>query len=229
MLQELRNWLNGARQYTAGVKLYAQLGDNAELKSLFAQGQTPYTTKRLQDELLAICNRLKQQATQTPPPAQPQAQQQPEKEPAPKYTQLYQEAKILADNAYKQAMNKRAILFSMVDTTSYTDNNTKELVDKRAPLAIDVVKLYNRASILYARADYALQHGRMPEDDATTGQTDYDHLPDELVKPTLDNLRKNVSNMARREPTPERLAMLAMHRANITKLEARWHLLKPQK
>lgn len=59
MLEQLRNWLNGPREYTSGVLLYLHLGDNEALKHLLKKSKNDYNVKRLQQELLAICVHLK--------------------------------------------------------------------------------------------------------------------------------------------------------------------------
>lgn len=50
----VNNWLNGSRDYTAGVSLYRQHGSNKVLLNLFATSQNPYTERKLVEELEAI-------------------------------------------------------------------------------------------------------------------------------------------------------------------------------
>jgi hypothetical protein len=59
MLETLRAWLNGKRDYNTGVALYAQLGANKELLALLKKGANEFREKRLHEELLIICNELK--------------------------------------------------------------------------------------------------------------------------------------------------------------------------
>ena len=60
-------------------------------------------------------------------------------------------------------------------------------------------------------------------------ETEYDNLPDHLVKKTLDNLRKNYNKIKNREQTPERIELLQKHEKNIKKLMAKWDLLNIKK
>lgn len=73
MLDDLRAWLNGDRDYNAGVLLYAKAGNNEALKKLFAKGKTDYCYERLQAELLKICRQLKQPNAKQSDNAEPSA------------------------------------------------------------------------------------------------------------------------------------------------------------
>jgi ribosome-binding ATPase YchF (GTP1/OBG family) len=126
-------------------------------------------------------------------------------------------------------MNLRAVAFSLATVEGFEDVNRPDLVAKRSPIVVDAVIKYQRASKLYDIAKYVHDHGRLPNEDAEHDEaTEMDAVPDELVKSTLDNLRKNYNKMKKREQTPERVALLQKHVTNIKKLEARWHLLKFQ-
>jgi hypothetical protein len=126
-------------------------------------------------------------------------------------------------------MNSRAVLFSMATPADFTDPNRPDLIAQRRKLAIQVVLDAQRVSQLYDKAAYVREHGQLPGATDDQGEeTDVDAIPDNLVKPKLDNLRKNYSKMKMRDQTPERLALMQKHHSNILKLEARWLLLKPR-
>lgn len=224
MVQLLRNWLNGQREYNTGVALFSAFSKNSALIKLFRNGKTPYTNRRLQEELLAHYNQIKS----PPPPTELPVQPSP---PAPTLpsteSPVYVAAKREADKAFKEFANARARLFAMAAPDDFTDPNSPDKINQRRTSAIDVVRLYQKASDLYDRADYVKQTGRLPTD-IEPEQPAYDALPNELVKQTLDNLRKNVNKMKKREPTAARLALIEKHTANIKNLEARWRSLKPR-
>lgn len=259
MLEALRLWLNNSRKYWAGVILYSQCNPDTRLIALMQKGKTDFTTKRLYEELLAECNRLKslQNANIYEPATNTEETEHrknetntntrtansttfradkgtsfvpiisPPKEPA--NPTLYQACKLKADNMFKEAMNDRAVAFSLAKVEGFEDVNRPDLVQKRSPLAVSAVVKYQRASKLYDIAAYVREHGRLPNEDTEHDEaTEMDAVPDELVKSTLDNLRKNFNKMKKREQTPERIALLQKHEGNIKKLEARWHLLKFQ-
>lgn len=152
-----------------------------------------------------------------------------EKVIAPVNEALYLICKKEADDAYKKVMNKRAVLFSLCSKEDLTDPNTPDRIQAREKLSLEVVREFNDVSKLYERADHVKIHGRLPDADAQENELDVEALPDHLVKPTLDNIRKNVNKIKKRELTAERLALLQKHDENIKKLDARWLLLKPAK
>jgi hypothetical protein len=252
MLETLRAWLKGNKDYDTGVDLYSQVGDNAALIRLFANGATDFNRRRLEQELLKICKTLKNNPndyswhSDTGRPVsnivglRPESKLQqepggghhedriptpsaPAKQPA--NLELYNAAKLQADKLYKQTMNNRAVLFSLAQD-DYTEPNTEERINARAKLALSVVMNFQEVSALYDKAEHVKTFGRLP-DQGDNEENEYDHLPDHLVKQTLDNLRKNLSKIKKREQTPERIALQQKHEANIQKLSDKWHLLKP--
>lgn len=231
MTQAIRAWLNGSRHYPTGVVLYTQAGGDTTLAALFAKGATPYTTKRLEKELLAMVQNVQPAPAPVVPPTSNQQpattiQHPPADIQPPPTSNLYAACKAAANKLYKQAMNARAELFALARVENWEDVNEPNKMQQRAKLALEVVALYNKASAEYERAEYVQANGRLPDTDSETGQSEYDLLPDHQVKGALDNLRKNYSKMTKREPTPERVALLEKHLANIKKLEARWQSLK---
>jgi len=266
MLNTLRAWLNGSREYFSGVALFSQLSDNAALVALFKKGPTPYTSKRLPEELLEICYQLKSknetnsdrhsnritdgsggnrttmsvgstrsknsttnehQVHNNETATKRTAGEVNGTEEPPENQEMYDACKLRADKQYKQTMNERAHLFALAKEDDYEDINTTDKVAQRAKMALSVIQGYQVTSFLYEQADYVKEHGRLPGDDTVQAAEEYEALADTLVKPTLDALRKNVNKLKKREAIPERLALIQKHEANITKLEARWLLLKP--
>ena len=142
--------------------------------------------------------------------------------------ELYGACKLTADIAYKEAMNKRAVVFSMIPENTYEDHNRQDLVASRKDLCLEVVRKYNRASELYDQASHVKIFGKLP----VTEQPDVAEeirLKDIEIKPALDNARKAYNKLKGREATPERVALMQKHEGNIKKLEAQWLFLKPQK
>lgn len=249
MLDTLRAWLNGTRDYNTGAELYKILGTDEKLKALFAQGHNLYRNFRLQEELLAICTQLKEQKNidnnskvlKSAKKGTGRADQLDEmltsitdqvakiaKTISPANPELYTACKLEADKLYKEAMNKRAVLFSMIPSNKYEDANRQDLVAGRKDLALQVVKLYNRASELYDRADHVKLYGRLPDQDEP-GEDETAQLQDHEVKAALDNARKAYNKLKGKEQTAERIVLMQKHELNIEKLEARWLSLKLKK
>ena len=223
MLELLRAWLNGKRDYKEGVALYKKLGDSQALYALFVKAKTAYTQQRLVTELTKICDALKSRkperisATTTVVTAVL----------APINQTLYDACIAAAHKAYKEMMNARAVLFASANMDGFEDPNRPDLVQQRSKSAVDVVLQYQEVSKLYEKAAFVQVNNRLPATEvALAVETEYDALPDHLVKPTLDNLRKSYNKMRKREQTPERIVMLQKHEGNIDKLKARWLLLK---
>lgn len=227
MLEALREWLNGSREYFAGVAIYSQLGDDQSLLELFVKGKTDYCNRRLQNELLDICQKIKR--TETFESHTEIADKTIATSELPN-SDLYALCKTEADKFYKEVMNLRAELFASARQDDYSDPNTPDRIEQRSKAAVKVASDYKRVSELYDRVDFVKLHGHLPGNvEPSDDELNPDGIPDSLVKQTLDNTRKNYNKMKKREATPERLALLQKHEGNIKKLEDRWRLLQPEK
>lgn len=235
MLETLRAWLNGTREYNAGVAIYSQVGTNEKLLDVLKKGPNDFRVKRLQEELLDICNQLKKEngtGTVLQSPQQTNENKVVEKgnrqenRVHPCNETLYAACKLEADQLYKKVMNDRAILFKLTECEKFEDPNLAHKVQDRVKLALDVVTGHQAVSQLYDKADFVKQHGHLP-DTGEDPEEEYDHLPDHLVKLRLDNIRKAYNKLKKKEPNPERIALLQKHESNIEKLETKWLSLKP--
>lgn len=250
MLETVRAWLNGNRDYYAGVVIYQQVKGNTALYALFQKGKTDYTKQRLEKELRLCFDELKLKDGQltnilssdkgvsvnttthrisheqdskivTASAANNRSEQNEE-------SLLYTSAKKSADKQYKALMNKRAQLFALAAVDDFSDVNLPDKIAARQTLAINVVIGYQKVSQLYDKADYVLKHGTLPNDGEPEEEADYNSIPEELVKQALDNKRKALNKLKKREQTPERIALQALHSTHIKTLEKRWHLLQPK-
>lgn len=256
MLELLRIWLNGKRLYAQGVVLFAMVSDNAALLTLFRSGETASNSKRLQDELMRICKQMKTRANYKPPapekhPPPPSSLKRKIVKQAKIVEQvidtaenivnamadddeecanpeLYEIARKEAFMAYKDCMNKRAELFASCRVAGFEDINRPDLIEQRSKLAVEVVIAFNKVSELYDRAAHVKEYGILPRVDGEEEESEYNGLPDTLVKSALYNLKQNYNKIKKRELTTERMALLQKHEKNIKKLEERWRLLKPQ-
>lgn len=247
MLDSLRAWLNGTREFNLGVILYYKLGADPVVKSMLSRGKSDYAYERLQTELLIICNELKAKenaklVTQQPIPEKIKVVQQmpiatpmqePEvmphrdpiqEKPGSQNSELFDACKLEADKVYKECMNDRAVLRSLIPSGEYDDKNRQDLVDQRCQLALSVLKLHKEASRLYDRADYVRQNGKLPDDELKEKKPI--DVPDHLVKETINNIRKNLSKLKAREKTPARIALIQQHTLDLETLEKRWLSLK---
>lgn len=242
MQKTVRAWLNGTRDYSMGVKLYALLSDNESLKKQFAAGENAWNKWKLGEELITIYNQLnrpkkicsaKCNKTCSKRIVVSSVQKKSEKteNPLPKpTTDLYKICKEKADVAYKENMNERALLFSMVPASQYELVNRADLVNARKDLCLKVLRDNITVSELYDAADYVKEHGTLPESKSDAKKSAIKkRVPDHLLKHSIDNLKKNINKIEGREQTPERVKLLQDHKKELVKLEKRWHSLKQKK
>ena len=231
MFDTIRAWLNGNREYFTGTSIFKKCSKDVRLIALLSSGKNAYNEKRLQQEMLQVYTDLK--AQQVPDTIIINIPKKPEKYsaksqkniPAPE-SEIYTGAKNHASKVYKDCMNKRAQLFAMAKVEDWEEENTLARIAERGKLAIEVVMLYNQASKLYDAADFILENGRTPAEVLTDAEEEpFKHLPDHLIKHTLSNARKALNKLKVKEPTPERLALIAQHTASIQILEKKWHSL----
>jgi hypothetical protein len=243
MVDTLKAWINGTRDYNTGVQLYNIIGTDEGLKALFAQGHNLYRNFKLQEEIIAIHKKLKAKVkpvktkivagtgdiVEAAAAAVSVITFDGKKIEAPVNPQLHEACLNEAKRVYKEAMNKRAVLFSMVPANNYEDPNRQDLILSRSPLALDVARLYIWASSLFDKADYVKKHGRLPHDEPADLDAEIARLQDYEIKPALDNARKAYNKLKDKEPTAERVALMQKHQLRIEKLEVRWRSLKPAK
>lgn len=240
MVERLLQWLNGNRKnYGAGVALYCAYGKDMRLKHVFLQGKNPFNESRLVKELQELAG-VSEPAAQTAPtltrpslPPSPKGESvrvRPE-EPSTQAPALLAAATHEAHTAWKELMNQRALLFGLCrKVDDWEDENDPQRVIMRGKLALEILT-FNRKVVMpaYDKLDYVREHGKLPPVHADVTQDvdeDYANLPDHKVKQTIDNLRKNLSKLRKREQTPERVAIITNHELSLQKLLVRWDYLK---
>lgn len=222
-MQLIHNWINGSQDYFTGVLLYKMYGSNNAYKIAFASGKSDFNFTLLKKELRLLMGDV-----------QPKPKPIEKATPALKITtkdfadtDLYKACLNEAILAYKDVMNKRAILFAMTKVDGFEDVNREDRVIARSKLAVDVVMLWQKMSKLFDRAGYVKENGKLPNDVDDNKDDEIDAIPDALVKQHLDNLRKNINKIKKREQTPERIELLKKNEAKLLILIERWRLLKP--
>ena len=142
-------------------------------------------------------------------------------------SELYKSCKQEADLLFKAVMNDRAVLFSMVrNLQMLEDANRPDLIEQRRKLSIDVALGYIKVSKLYDRADFVRKNGKLPFSGSQVIETITADIPNHLVKQNLDNCRKNISKLKKREQTPERIELINKYTIIINELIERWQLLR---
>lgn len=223
MLEKLRAWLNGGRDFEEGKRLYFCVGKNINLKALLVQGKSPLSEKKLLDELTAICNEMKAAEANNDVAVKQGATASPINNTA-LYEACLEEAKL----AYKRAMNPRGELLRKAQQLSIADYNNEELVKDRGALAMATIEWYTEASLLFDRADYVKKHGKLPDEEYKQPTNTVAALHDCMVFYTLETMKKYYNKLKKKSTTPERVVQLQQYAADIKILEERWRLLKQQ-
>ena len=216
-------WINGTKEYHTGVSLLKLCIPNYPNLAILKRDFNKYNADKLLEALQAY---IDGKTIDLPKPIITAA--------AVSYKNadysniaLYISCKKEADLLFKEVMNERAVLFSGIrNLLPHDDPNRPDLVEQRRKPAIDIAVKYIKLSKLYERADYVKKNGRLPFTDVEFIPVATDFIPDHLVKQNLDNLRKNINKMKKREQTPERIALLNTHLITLQSLESRWLLLK---
>lgn len=210
--EKIAGWLNdGARNYFLGVVYYSQYpGHDSRLYDLFRLGENAYRRKKLKEALLTSLE-----------------EKSPEKISQTKNAKLYEACLQEAKEAYKKCMNERAVLFAAARRHLQGDPNEPNLCESRGPAALRIVDAWKEVSRLYDRAAFVKEHGRLP--DIEEPEQEFQHVPPHMVKQHLDNERKSLNKLKKKEQTPERVALIQKHLENVKKLEKQWRLLKSRK
>jgi hypothetical protein len=225
----IQQWLNSKRDYAAGILLYEALDScDLDILTLLKKGRTNFSAKKLFDLLLAA-HKGEKPVKKTQDPAHTASFVTKKELPIPVEVlndELLQACKYEADMAYKECMNKRALLMSLVPADEMDDANRPDLVEQRKKLALEVLQEYKQVSKLYDKADFVKKHGRLPDQPDQNPEID---IPDIEVKSALDNARKAYNKLKNKEQTPERIALMQLHQEKIKNLSARWDSLKQAK
>jgi len=258
MLDLIRQWLNSKKDYDTGVAIYSQNNPDGKLLAVLRNGENDFRRKRLLDEILVIYKNLSAFPAEAIAPgakkiasnankvasaankiqeteikySQKEAKNIPavaEQEQTPANKELYDACKLAADTEYKKVMNARAVLFKKASPDSFIDVNKPDLIFDRGELAIEILQGWKKVSELYDRAEFVKESGRLPSTpESERPENEYEHIPDSLVKQQLDNARKAYNKLKKKTSTPERVALLQKHEANIKKLKEKWDSLQPK-
>lgn len=152
----IKEWLNGARDYDAGVSLYMQLGDDPVMKSLFREFRTPFKEKKLLELLRGLLNRVETEKQTVEVKAQ-----KLKKENSGWPVEMSKEMKALKDTwqpLYKEMMSLCARIYDVAKLG--TKDKNKEL--EAGQMAHRILDLRDQIKEIYSDRDFYLQHGHFP-------------------------------------------------------------------
>lgn len=185
-----------------------------QLKQSLIKGENEFSKKAL---VAALEKMIRKDDAAAPPPP-----------PAPASPELLAAVTEEAHRAWKEMMNDRALLLSLARNVNPMTENAAADIEVRGKLALKILRFHKHSVMpAYDKLDYVRTYGQLPP--ARPDQlpdTDAIDVPDHLLKQTIDNLRKNLSKMRKREATPERVALIQKHEATLNSLLQRWDSLK---
>lgn len=155
-MEVIRQWLNGAKDYDAGVALYMQHGDDKDMKALFREYRTSFKEKKLVELLKGLLSTVKQVKVVTSA-KETKLQTETHGWPAkmkPELAALKEVWKPL----YKEMMNLCARLYD-VALLGKADKN-KEM--EAGQMAQRILNLRDEIKDIYSDRDHFIQHGHFP-------------------------------------------------------------------
>lgn len=217
-------WLNGKREYHTGVIILKKYYPDHPLLGILTAKSNNKNVSRLLVAMEDIADNKVPAVADVPGSKTDKIITVPPSDYS--HTDLYKSCKNEADLLFKKLMNDRAILFNQIRSLlPHDDPNRPDLVDSRKKSTIDIAYNYIKVSKMYDRSDIVKKTGRLSYDEKEASIIDTSHIPDSLVKQSLDNLRKNINKIKKREQTPERISLLNEHYLTLKSLEERWRLL----
>lgn len=145
--KELKDWLNGSRDYNAGVMLYIKYGSKQTLKSLFAKDKHP---DRLLDELRKMY--YNEQRNNNPRLI--------------KKAQNLEKKKNVKSNGLSAHLDEQWRGYYKLMAAYHNELTRSKSILKRSNLAGKIKYLENKCISIWAKLDYLAIHGALPQQDA---------------------------------------------------------------
>ena len=155
-MQPIKDWLNGKRDYAAGVALYMQYGDDPAMKSLFKEYRTSFKEKKLVEllkGLLITVGAVKEAVVEKSEKIKTETHGWPEK-----MTRELQALKDTWQPLYKEMMNLTARLYD-VALLGKQDKN-KEI--EAGQMSHRILDLRDQIREIYSDRDHYIKHGCFP-------------------------------------------------------------------
>lgn len=173
-MELIKKWLSGSRNYHIGVVLYNQFGKDEKLKQYFKGSPDNIKQDRLAKELSAL-------------------QQKPIEALLPALNSEADEMPESKDPALKALKNEWSPLYQRMqylrhELDRYT-GNTADVIEKRRPIAKEILQLEQDCMEIWARRDYYLKHKTLPNISKEEDPIPTD--PVELGK-KIETLKRNI-------------------------------------
>jgi hypothetical protein len=165
-MEDIRQWLNGKRDYKTGVEIFLQHCTDGLLRRLFTQeGFSDYKYKKLVSELEGM-------VLKKPKPAEVKAVAVTETAPVKKKEPLWSEKRDEVEQSlylrWKQTYSEMINLQARVGDLSKeaTKNKDKAKMDEAGRMALRILDLDDECDGIFWQRDFYKKNSRLPEDDA---------------------------------------------------------------
>lgn len=155
-MQVIKDWFNSGKNYDAGVSLYMQYGDNAQLKDLFTEFRTPFKEKKLVEVLRGLIS-VSAEATHTAEKKVTQLVAETHGWPDAMSAELMA-LKEVWKPLYAEQMNLNARLYDVARLG--VDDKNKE--QEAGQMAHRILNLRDQIKDIYFQRDYYLENNVFP-------------------------------------------------------------------
>lgn len=159
MMLAIKNWLNGSRDYDAGVLLYHQYGDDRQMKALFKEFRTPFKEKKLLELLKALMGKIAEVKVVAKKVQQSIQQETETRHGWP--LQLDATLKALYDGWKLKFDETRSLEARLYDVAKKGGDDKNSEMEAGA-MAHRILDLRDEIREMYKDRDYYLQHGHFP-------------------------------------------------------------------
>lgn len=195
-MDDIRNWLNGSRDYASGVKLYLVRGSDPKLKQLFtAEGYSDFKNKKLQGALQALLACVPKTVTtvtkiettvQKTPSVDKTVKENPDKsakpvKPQTRWSETRDEVEQALYDQWKPLYAELIDLQNRVGDVSRKAEKDPAMEPEARRMALRVLELDKVCEKIYSDRNYYLENKRLPESEDDLGiSTDPVNWPTEL-------------------------------------------------
>lgn len=192
MLKEnIRSWIAGAQNFIIGRTLYQQLGDDDNIKQKLLKGENTGTKQLLWKSLENLLREPVKEAIKVDSTASEM--------PASNDTVL----KALREE-WSPLYTRMNYLRARIDECG--ESNDPETIALREPIAFEILDLEDQCEAIWAKRDYYLKHGTLPEVDETEFEIPTD--PKALAK-LLQSIPRNIRRNRLKMQQPSAKALYA--------------------
>ena len=178
-MQVIKNWLAGNMNYIAGRCIYSVYGSDDALKKIFSLFETDIRRR----EMVKAIQRIITNNTGALPLAEPAAKETDMPESSNPVLQALRNEWL---PLYQDMNYKRHQL------DKWGDVNTGPVKRMRYDLAVEVLGIEQQCMVIWARRDYYIKHGKLPEVKEKKLQLPTDPVElGKLIEGTKKNVRRN--------------------------------------